>query len=245
MALGAYTHFRFLWGAVDYTTDDEAPAYDATNTDDGISNAAFARRCILRWDRSAFSDDIVQTHVDLVNVTAGALDDTWTSGDFTTVEGYLDTFWNAIKAKYSPSLILSEYRWYRLGPGAVPPEPTVRVTPKSIAGTSATDSLPPQISPNVSLQTALRKRWGRIYLPAPVESMNAPTGNITQADVDTFATAANALETSLAGADFEWVVYSPTKQRAYTINRVVMDNVFDVQRSRRFRRATYRKVFGV
>ena len=244
MALTAFTKFRVLWGAFDYSSDDEAPAYDATNSDDGNPTTAFGRRCIVRWLRDAYSDDLIQTHFDFANITAGALDDTWTAGDFTIVETALDAFWTTIKTKYASAFILSEYRWYRLGPGATPPEPTVRVTSRSVAGTGTGDSLPPQVSVNISLQTALRKRWGRIYLPPPVESVNNPSGNVTTSDVDVYAGAANTLETTLAANDFEWVVWSPTRERMYAINRIVTDNVFDIQRSRRYRKASYRKVYG-
>lgn len=244
MAIVAYSKFRFLWGAVDLTTDDEAPAYATAETANNISNDVNVRRCTLIFDRSALNFDRVMTHMDFMNITGGAPDDTWTAGDFTTVEAAIDAFWAAIKAKFSSSISLVEYRWYRVGPGAKAPEPTVRVTPRAVPGTSGTGSLPQQCAVTVSLRTALRKHWGRMYLPAPVISGLAPAGLLGNADVDTYAGAYNALWTALGAADFYPVVYSPTRQRAYSISKVVVDNVVDIQRRRRPERASYQKVYG-
>lgn len=245
MPITAYSKFRFGWGLIDYVTDDEGPAYDATNTEHSIAASVNVRRCTLVWDRSAFSMDRVQTHIDFVNITGGVADDTWTAGDFTTVEAALDTFWGAIKAMYNTGYVLSEYRWYRKGPGATAPEPTVRVTARSVAGTSGTGPLPQQCAMTISLRTALRKHWGRMYLPAPtIAGLGATGGLMGNANVDTFAAAFNALVTTVETADFFPVVYSGTRQRAYAINKVVVDNVIDIQRRRRPERATYQKVYG-
>lgn len=244
MAIVAYSKFRFLWGAVDLTTDDEAPAYASTETQNNVSNDINVRRVSLIWDRSAYSMDRVQTHLDLVNITGGVADDTWTAGDFTTVESALDTYWGAIKSMYHTGVVLTEYRWYRKGPGAAPPEPTVRVTARSVAGTSGTGPVPQQCAVTTSLRTALRKHWGRMYLPAPTIANLAAGGLLSNTAVDAYGAAFNTLITTLETADFYPVVYSGTRQRAYAINRVVVDNVVDIQRRRRPERQTYQKVYG-
>jgi hypothetical protein len=244
MAIVAYSKFRFLWGAVDLTTDDEAPAYATTETANGISNDVNVRRCTIIWDRSAYSMDRVMTHIDFINITAGAPDDTWTSGDFTTVEAAIDAFWTSIKAMYHSGLVLTEYRWYRVGPGARAPEPTVRVTSRSVAGTSGTGPLPQQCAVTISLRTALRKHWGRMYLPSPSMSALGTAGLMLNTNADTIAGGFNTLVTTVETADFYPVVYSPTRQRAYAVNRFVVDNVIDIQRRRRPEKQTYQKVYG-
>jgi hypothetical protein len=244
VALVAYSKFRFLWGAVDLTTDDEAPAYATAETQNNVSNDVNVRRCSLVWDRSAYGMDRCQTHVDVVNMTAGAIDDTWTAGDFTTVEAQLDTLWGAIKSMYHSGYVLVEYRWYRLGPGARAPEPTVRVTSRNVPGTSGTSPLPQQCSVTVSLRTALRKHWGRMYFPAPSGAQAGVSGLMPSIYVDQYANAFNAYVVALAAADFYPVVYSKLRQRAYAVNRTVVDNVIDIQRRRRPEKATYQKVYG-
>jgi hypothetical protein len=245
VALTAYLLHRYAWNPIEIGNDDESPAYSTVTTEDEISNLAFGRRCVLRFDRTSLIDDAIQTHVDLVNVTAGSLDDTWTDADFLAVEARLDTFWGAIKSLVPGAVALAEYRWYRLGPGADPPEPAVRVTPRAlIAGTSGTSSLPHQVSPNISLRTAIRKRWGRMYLPPVTVTQVSTSGLIVSAAVDQIAAAANALEVGLAADDFDWIVYSPTRERGYAVSRIVVDNLFDIQRSRRLRRYTYSKTYS-
>lgn len=244
MPITAYTKFRFGWGLIDYTTDDEAPAYDAASTQQGITNDINVRRCSIIWDRSAYSMDRVQTHIDFVNMTGGVIDDTWTAGDFTTVEGAIDAFWTSTKSLFHTGLVLSEYRWYRKGPGAGAPEPTVRVTARSVAGTSGTGPVPQQNAVTISLRTALRKHWGRMYLPAPTIANLAAGGLLSSTAVDAIGNAFNTLLTTVETADFYPVVYSGTRQRAYAVNRVVVDNVIDIQRRRRPERQTYQKVFG-
>lgn len=244
MPIATWARFRFGWGLIDYAIDDESPAYDATNTEHSIATSVNVRRVTLVWDRSAYSMDRVQTHMDFINLTGGVADDTWTAGDFTTVEGALDTFWGAIKSMYHSGIVLSEYRWYRKGPGATAPEPTVRVTSRSVAGTSGTGPIPQQCAVTVSLRTALRKHWGRMYLPAPTLAHVGTAGLIPSASVDTIANAYNAFVTTVETADFFPVVYSGTRQRAYAVNKVVVDNVIDIQRRRRPERATYQKVYG-
>jgi hypothetical protein len=244
MPITAYSKFRFLWGAVDLTTDDEAPAYATAETATGISNDVNVRRCTIIWDRSAYSMDRVQTHIDFVNMTAGAPDDTWTAGDFTTVEAAIDAFWTTIKPNFHSGLVLTEYRWYRVGPGAAPPEPTVRVVTRSVAGTSGTGPLPQQCAFTISLRTALRKHWGRMYLPAPTLAQLAAGGLASTTFTDAIANAFNTLVTTVETADFYPVVYSRSRSRAYAVNRVVVDNVIDVIRRRRPEKQTYQKVYG-
>jgi hypothetical protein len=244
MPLTAYTKFRFLWGAVSLDTDDEAPAYALSETAADIPAATNIRRCTLVWDRSAYSMDRVQTHLDFMNITGGLPDDTWTAGDFTTVEAAIDAFWGSIKSMYHTGIFLTELRWYRVGPGADPPEPTVRVSSRSVAGTSGTGSMPQQCAITVSLRTALRKHWGRIYLPTPTITQLAAGGLLSNTAVDAYGAAFNTLMTSIATADFYPVVYSRTKERAYSVNRVVVDNIIDIQRRRRPERSTYQKVYG-
>lgn len=241
MALTAYTRFRFLWGAVDLETDSEQPAYNSANTEEGPAGAADLRRCVMRWNRDLMGDDVIQTSFVIVNYTGGDVDGTWTSGDYSAVEGHLDTFWGAIKSYMPSEVVLAEYRWYREGPGAVPPEVTTRFVARAVAGTGG-EQMPGQIRTVVSLRTALRKQWGRIYLPGLSDTYNS-NGRITGAAVDAVAAAANTLESNLAGGDFEWLVWSPLKQRAYAVERLWVDNSYDTQRSGK-QLPTYHKVYS-
>ena len=243
MALTAYTRFRVGWGLIDFITDADAPAYDSTNTDNTGGDTATLRRCVLQWDRSAYGQDRAVSHLDLVNITAGAVDPTWTGTDFSNVEAALDTWWTAIKSRFHTATKLMDYRWYRLGPGATPPEPVVRVTPRSVAGTGSTNPLPGQVATTISLRTALRSHWGRMYLPNQVYSELDGGGNIGTGSVDAIAGATNTLIGTLASNDFYPMVYSRKFSKAFSVERIVVDNVWDVQRRRRVAKAGYQKEY--
>lgn len=245
MALTAYARLRILWGAFDFSTDSEAPAYNAATTvNGGGSGEANLRRMVIRWSRSVIAEDDQQTSLVLGHVSdAHELMD-FDTAQFTAAEAAFDTFWATVRPRFRTSTSLSEYRWYREGPGATPPEPTVRVTPRSSAGTSANDELPGQLRNVVSLRTALRKRWGRCYLPTPSSIDMTANGHLATVPVDTLAGAAHALAGDLAAANLAWFVYSPTMARGYQVERVWVDDVYDVQRSGRVT-MSYHKAYPV
>jgi len=239
----AYLRFRFAWGLVDFQNDPGGPTYHAGNTQSPIAANILARKMTVEWDRSAQGLDVAQTHFDIANVTNGQLDDSWTDADFSAVEQDFFTFWNAIKIQIPSTIVLSTLRWYRVGPGATPPEPAVRVTPVSSAGTSTGPQLPTQVAENITLRTGLRKAWGRAYLPAVSSTHLTQDGYWPNADVDQVADQMNAFVLAMAAQDFHLVVYSPTHQQAYNVEKIAVDNVFDTQRRRRHRTFTHRKVW--
>lgn len=246
MALTAYTRVRLGWGLI----DAESGYTGGTTKDMGASAAegtgVAVRRAQLVFARTApatFSEDTAVMHFDFVNITGSDPDDTWTAGDFTTVEGLLTTMWNSLKPVCNLNVSLREYRWYRIGPGVVPPNPAARVTAVGTAATSSSNMLPPQVAISITNKTGLRSRWGRTYLPEIDQSALTTDGRITSAKVDVVAGAVNTMYTGAAAADFIPVVYSPTKGRAYAIETVQVDNIFDVIRRRRWESTTYRKRF--
>src|SRR6186997_3090031 len=50
-----------------------------------------------RIDDAGFDQDYAMTTLHLLNLTDGDPDSTWTTGDYTTVEGFLDAFWTTLK----------------------------------------------------------------------------------------------------------------------------------------------------
>ncbi len=243
MALVAYTRRRVFWGLVDYESDDDGPTYDSSNTEDGVDNSHNGRRVVIRWTRSGLAEDVMQTHFDLVNITAGNIDDTWTTGDFTAAEAALDTWWTSQKALSPTYYTLAEYRWYRVGPGATPPEPAVRVATRSVAGTVGSAMIAPQVAATVTLKTGLRKHWGRVYLPGPGNAaFVGTTGHLTTSYTDNIATYVHTLIGTLASSDFYLVVFNKARGRMYNVESVQADDIADVIRSRRPRSNIYRKV---
>jgi hypothetical protein len=81
--------------------------------------------------------------------------------------------------------------------------------------------------------TQLRKRWGRIYMPAPT-SVVVTDGRIGSAYRTNLAGNTATLYNSCRSAGFIPVMYSPTTGNAWSVDELAVDDVFDVIRSRRF-----------
>jgi hypothetical protein len=247
MALTAYTRFSFFWGAVELDVDDNI--YTAAQKDRlGESAAAGtgigARRAQLVFTRTppgTFGEDVAVMHFDFLNLTAGAADDTWTTGDFTTLESAITTWWTAVKPSVSNVNTLTQIRWYRFGTGVAPPNPPVRITSVNVVATGGGTPCPPQCSTAIALHTGPRRNWGRTYLPMPPSSILSTGGTLNTTNVDTIAAATNTMVGSAATNDFYLVVFSKAKAALLTVESIAVDNVVDIIRRRRWEHPTYRK----
>jgi hypothetical protein len=188
--------------------------------------------------------DDAEFHFDFLNITGGDPDDTWTSADYTTLEGYLDTFWTAIKGYVHPGCKNAGYHWYRHGPGIVGANPAERVTSRSVVGTSGGDPLPPQDSTTITLRTAVRRSWGRTYLPGLTTGAMGSAGEFSNAFVDNIAAAADTLNSSANGSDFPLVVVSVVNSATLMVEAVEVDNVVDIIRRRRWKTASHKTIIN-
>lgn len=214
------------------------------------------RELTVKWTRN-FSGKPVEDHAmctfHIVNSTAGAPDASWTSTDYSDCEALFDTWWNAIKDKYSPVVILNEYTWRADGPAFKPfgssLSPTLRIQARNVPGTDTSDDmLAPQLAVTVTevipatfvahdvegVGDQTRNRWGRFYLPAPTATAMF-AGRIDAAFLTDFADATQVLYNALIAANFIPVVYSPTVGHAWSLDAIHVDDVWDVVRSRRYR----------
>jgi hypothetical protein len=244
----AYARMKAFWGAVDVTFSDEA-VYTGAQVKPLGTNANApgigVRRAMLVWEREPVigpPEDSAVSHVDFLNITGGNPDDTWTAGDFTTLEGLIDTWWGNVKGSVHSSTILHQIRWYRVGPGLSTPNPAVRITERDAPGTSVGDHLPPQIAATVTNRTAVRLEWGRMYIPDfTVATLKGENGRINTTYVDGLATNTDILYQAATAAEFYPVVWGKARNKVYTIESVQVDDLFDVQRRRRWDSPIYRK----
>lgn len=243
MAIATYTRVKLFWGALDAIRADEphTPAQTHGMGESAVPPGIGVRRAQLVFDRTAFTppEDVVTTHLDIQNFTGGNPDDSWTDGDFSLIEAALRTCFVALAGMMAAPLKLNEIRWYRIGPGIVPPNPAVRITPENILATGSA-KLPPQVALTLTLKSGVRASWGRMYLPFGTQSMVTPDGYILSSDASQIVSAFNTLFNTLAQSDFLPVVYSRTRSKAYSIEQLVVDDVWDVIRSRRFSKPTNR-----
>lgn len=186
-----------------------------------------------------------------VNLTGGVPDASWITADYTAVESAFDAFWNAMKAYYHSGFKLGEYIWRADGPAFRPKgsnlAPTLRRTPKNVAGTSAADLLPPQVAVTVTETTSatfvvedvegsgaqVRNRWGRFYMPAPAVGA-CVMGRVSPTFQTLLADSIDTCYEACVAAGLHPVVYSPTTGHAWSVLETHTDDIFDVMRSRRY-----------
>jgi hypothetical protein len=166
----ARIRLKCFWGAVDLELTDEN-VYDPSeveplglNAQEGEGIGVRRVQCVFNREPVGSVEDTAVVTLDFLNMTDDSPDDTWVDADFLSLETRLDTFWTALKPHMWNRVRLVQYRWYRIGPEIVPPNPAVRIMAKDING-SATAALPPQIAITVTEKTAVRKEWGRFYIP--------------------------------------------------------------------------------
>jgi hypothetical protein len=97
----------------------------------------------------------------------------------------------------------------------------------------------------VTFKTDNRKTWGRFYIPGYTTTAMDGThhGAISTTYVDELCTAAKALtDRSGPGNHPTLCVWSNKGRTHHDPQQVQVDDVWDIQRRRRFKHATYKKV---
>lgn len=205
------------------------------------------------------TSDIAITTLDVVNITGGRIDSSWTDADYTAVQATVAATCGDYATKMSNQMKWKEVRYYRRAftpvpvdpptgdwpPAYIPSGPPERVMSMSLPGQVASHQAS-QVAITSTLKTTYPAHWGRNYWPRPTASMVSPTGYIGSADVDYMASLAYNLTFGLAQKEFFTVV--PVTQiqgrparGLLGVTKVQVDNVWDVQRRRRLRNTTYRK----
>jgi hypothetical protein len=241
------------WGSADVVLTDE-DVYGAAETkalgataEEGEGIGVRRVHCVMNRTPVGSVEDVALCTMDFLNMTGSDPDDTWTAGDFGTLEALLDTFWTAEMSNQWNKITLAQYRWYRIGPGVTKPNPAVRITTKSITG-SATIGMPPQLAVTVTEKTGVQRAWGRFYLPAPAyatTTLDGPSGRIHNTYLSGLSTRATNLFDGAAAADFLPVVYSKRHSKVYGVEKLQCDDLYDVQRPRRWDRPLSRLVTTV
>lgn len=107
---------------------------------------------------------------------------------------------------------------------------------------------PPQVAATVSFVTALRRHWGRFYVPCIARGNIGDNGRLGTAVVDGLADLVSSMYDAVDDDDWYPVVFAAGQidtSGAHTVTEVRCDDVFDVQRRRRYDVALYRKVNSV
>lgn len=210
------------------------------------------------------SEDFAQFKLDLVNITGGAIDNSWIASDVAAVEAALTTFWTTMRPEVCSIATLKERRYYAMGFNPTDPGPGNRNASNGSAflntgppfnivsvgspGTGA-GSMPYQVATSCTFKTAWAKHWGRAYVPNPWHTAGLvdANGRLVAAHRTAVADAFHDLFDTLANGDFLAVVPvtdldKQTFHGLLGVTQAVVDDVPDVIRRRRPRQAAARTI---
>jgi hypothetical protein len=195
----------------------------------------------LRWKRDRPTGQPAED-VMVNTIHCQVTDGGWTTDDRDAFNGAFATFWAAVNDRFSSQVGPTEHRFYNMpataGPLGDPAFTTLDPTQVGTASLSAT--LPPQVAITVTWKTAIRRRWGRIYLGG-LTSGAVNNGRIDASTLTELANAIDAFGTALRGSGQGIVVWHRAGWSAEDVTDFTIDDVFDVQRRRRYDHASDRR----
>ena len=219
------------------------------------------------------TEDMALWSLNLAKIQSGQLVPTWAAQDYTAVDGILDTLTTAVNGQLSSSHTLVDivYHLRAFNPDLpigetvpvlvdqpdgtkrevqrfAPTGPPLHVHVKNQAGGQAGGVLPYQTAMSVTLKTATRRHWGRVYLAGmAIADLVTANGRFSAATcltvADAFSTAAKSLET----AGFAVVVPATQANQKYAAGlngtvRFQVDDIPDTIRRRRGKMAATRAI---
>jgi hypothetical protein len=206
-------------------------------------------------DALVAADDSRVMTFHLAKISGGSVSDAWVAGDFTALDAAFTAWWTAIKVGWSDTTAWDRIKVYKAGPAIVPPQPPVYDADKNVVGGSAGAPMPPQVAISVTEIAGSKRHWGRFYLPAPLASEISPYGRVRSTMQTLVADSTDTLYTDLRTANLHPVVYRmPLPERetkagstlparaasAWSVEKVQVDDVYDVIRRRRYKYPTLR-----
>lgn len=209
---------------------------------------------VFRDAASVDTADRMITTLDIVNITGGLVDGTWTDGDYTTVNTEIDGLVTTWCQSFGQGRLRHvESRYYRrafnpmtqTAPFA-PTGPPDKIFVGTAAGAApAAENMPSQVAVTHTEKTAYPRHWGRMYWPFPRASMVTSAGYVSSQNVDQWAAAVQQRYATLMAAEFFPVVPVTSALKVptrglLTTSAVQVDNIFDVIRRRRINAVTHR-----
>jgi hypothetical protein len=226
--------------------------------DSSSSEPSEWRRFTAHWDvtSSAEPSDAYVTTWDIVNITGGTVDNSWTEADYGVVQTYLGQLCLDWAGRQQAGITFTELRAYRMSFNPVTNTKPFAVSgpPEFAAAYATVGNAPgfqaPQVAYTTTELTPYRKHWGRNYWPAPAPSLQIAGGHILATAVDQWCQLVHDAYQSLMSNEFFPVVAvtqidNVPARALLTLRGVQMDDVPDVIRRRRPENATHRMVLPV
>jgi hypothetical protein len=212
----------------------------------GVASAVHVQRLQVRYlvQRSGLQDDTFENTLHFINTASGLVGETASDAQKVAVNTAWSSFYGSMVSWVNPVIGLSEYRWYHqtlADPISGPP--TKISNPTRVVGTGV-NTMPTQMATSITMRTALRKHWGRIYFPG-YRLTGAVNGLLASTDVDAMTNAFRTFVNACAATSLVPVIFSRSQQAVLSIAAVECDNNPDIIRRRRAKASTYKKILDV
>jgi len=197
---------------------------------------------------SGTQEDRAQIGFDVCKLNGGVNDATWDTAQITGATDKIKSLLGFLAGYQDNNCAWNEIRSYvkrfnEIGPGFAPMGDPVHVETISVIGSSsATNVLPYQVALSVTEKTALRKHWGRVYVPCPSTTTLDAWGRYDATTCAAIATIFADAYLALANANYVVVVPSGGSRALLTVTSIQVDDIPDVQRRRRARTTVTRAV---
>jgi hypothetical protein len=143
-------------------------------------------------------------------------------------------FFTSLQSLFSNDVQVNQIRFYAISatPGVPSGDPfyidtTVRT------GSNTGMRLPPQVAISVTEGTAVRRRWGRFYLPGITVGSVTQGGRVNPTDMNAIANAADVMYSQMSGTGREFAVLRQIDRTYQLVRELRVDDVFDIIRRRR------------
>lgn len=212
----------------------------------------------VRWTKNTpagVSEDLGEFKMDVLNITSGAVDNSWTSADLLVVHNALYALRTALLPYLHSSQVFQQNVAYKMKfnnamdpkKPFLPTGPPVYLSSVSAQAGTGTGLQAYQVSGSVTFKTAFPRHWGRSYLPTPP---NARLDTYGRFDSTYRSGVANAFRTcfdTLQAADMFPVIplTQAEKQPLHALLgalEIQVDDIPDVIRRRRVKTTQARTV---
>ena len=209
--------------------------------DGTVAATAHVHRLQIRYavNRTGLQPDVFENVLHFIRTDSGNVGTLATATQMGAVETAWGTFHQNARGWIENYIALDAYRWYGLTLADPLGGPPLRVTDvTNVAGTQ-TLGMPSQVATSITMRTAMRRHWGRVYIPG---SRLGSEGLVTSTDVTSLAGYFRTFVNSASTAGLTPVIFARDRQAVMSISAVEVDNVPDVIRRRRPKASTFRSI---
>lgn len=161
------------------------------------------------------------------------------AADYSNLGNDLIAFLTSLRGLSATQLTWNYLTLHNLNVGHPVPNPAVYSASFSQAGSGGGSVLPPQDAVAITLVTIDRRHWGRFYIPSISQSYVDANGRITSSGTSLPIGYLRTLYGSAAGHNWYPIVRDTNVgDSARSVQSLRGDNVFDIQRRRRYARST-------